>query len=280
MKLGYHVSISGGINKAIDRGQELGCEAIQIFISSPRSWNFDIPSKKEIDLFKKKWKKSDIKNIVSHSSYLVNLASKNSYIYTNTINSILSGLEASNRLGLLGLVTHIGSHKGEGITAGVEKASTAINTILDTYKGDSFLILEISSGAGDLLGKNFDELKLILDKVREKGRVGVCLDTAHAFASGYNIKTKEGLKKLVENIDQNIGLEKLKVLHLNDSKSDLGSNKDRHENIGTGYLGLNAFKNIVNHPKLKHLPGILETTDILSEYNGKTNLEILRTLEK
>lgn len=279
MIFGYHVSIKDGLDKAIDRGQELGCETIQIFTSSPRSWNYDLPKPETLELFKKKWKASEIKQIAAHSIYLTNLASQNPYIANNTINSLLSGLEVCEKLGFIGLITHVGSHRGRGIEEGTKQAVKNIEKILGVYKGKAPLILEISSGAGDLLGRNFFEIKNIFDNLKDS-RIAICVDTAHAFASGYNIKTKEGLDKMLEEIDNYIGIEKLKVLHLNDSKSGLGSNIDRHENIGQGELGLGAFRNIVNHPKLKNLPAILETPGFGDREKDKRNLEIIKSLQK
>jgi len=275
MLLGQHVSIQGGMDKAIDRGEILGLEAMQIFTTSPKGWSFDMPSEKELDLFKKKWEASAVQKIVAHSIYLVNFASPNPYIYANSINSLISGLTISDKFGFLGYIIHVGSHKGRGVEYGVERAANALKQTLKVYQRKTPIILEISAGAGDTLGKNFDEIKSIIDAVGNE-RLGVCFDTAHAFESGYDLRTQEELDKVLIEIDKKIGLEKLLVLHLNDSKTDLGSNSDRHEDIGKGKIGVEAFKNIINHPKLKDLTGILETPNTESEKQNITLIKKLR----
>jgi len=273
MYLGSHISIQGGLHKAIDRGVELGCEAIQIFTTNPKGWNFDMPSEKELDLFRKKWKASEIKKIVGHSIYLSNFASPNQYIYINSINSLLSGLQISEKLGLDGYIVHIGSHKGRGVEYGLERATNAFTQALKTFEGKTPLILEISAGAGNTMGRNFDEIKVIIDNVRDE-RLGICFDTAHAFESGYDLRSKKSFEDILNQIDKKIGLEKLKVFHINDSKTGLGSNVDRHENIGEGKIGKVAFVNIINHSKLKDLPGILETPET------EENLNIIKKMRE
>ncbi|MCL5093860.1 MAG: deoxyribonuclease IV [Patescibacteria group bacterium] len=279
MKVGYHVSISREFSEAIDIGESLSCEAIQIFTTNPKAWTYETPKEEEIIKFRKRWADSDIKNIFGHSIYLVNLASANPYIRTNSYNSLLLGLKVCDNLGIDGLITHIGSHKGRGVEEGIEKVSELISKMMKVYEGKTPLILENSAGSGDHLGRDFNEIKKIIDKVKDE-RVNICLDTAHAFESGYDLKSKEGLDKLLTEIDNKIGIKKLKVVHLNDSKSDLGSNIDRHEDIGEGAIGKEAFTNIVNHPALRNLPGILETPNFENEEKGKTNLEIIKFLER
>lgn len=276
MHLGTHISIQGGLHYAIDRGQAIGCEAMQIFTTSPKSWSFDLPSDEDLDLFKKKWGASDIKKIVAHSIYLTNFASANPYIYTNSINSLISGITVCEKLGLLGYIIHIGSHKGKGLDYGIERAAGALKQVLSIHKGNCPIILEISAGGGDTIGRNFNEIKDIIDRVGDE-RLGICLDTAHAFESGYDIRSEKGLKKTLDEIDGLIGLDKLKALHLNDSKTDLGSFVDRHENIGEGKIGKNAFENIINNPLFKDLPGIIETAESARDLE---NLQILKNLRK
>lgn len=276
MYLGVHVSIQGALHLAIDRGEALGCEAIQIFTTSPRGWDFNIPKEKDLELFREKWNASNIKKIVGHSIYLANFASPNPYIYTNSINSLLSGISISEKLGLLGYIIHSGSHKGRGVEYGIERAAGALRQVFNVYEGETPIILEISAGAGDTLGRSFKELKDIIGGVGDK-RLGICFDTAHAFESGIDIRTKKNLDDVLKKIDKEIGSEKLMALHLNDSKTALGSNVDRHETIGEGQIGKEAFSNIINHPKLKNLPGILETPNFEEDLK---NLEILKNLRK
>lgn len=260
MLLGVHVSTSGGLHEAVKRAKGVGCETFQIFTSNPKGWEFKVRSEEEILEFKNSAREAGIDTIFGHMIYLTNLASNNPYIYTNSINSLISGLVLAEKAGLTGVITHIGSHGGRGSKDGVERVSNALKQALLTTESKVPVILETDAGPGSHMGATFKEIGQIIKKVGSD-QVKVCLDTCHVYAAGYNVSTDEGLEKTLAEFNAEIGLDRLVVLHLNDSKGTLGSHLDRHEEIGKGEIGLEAFRRIINHPKLKNLPGIVETPD-------------------
>jgi deoxyribonuclease-4 len=233
---------------------------MQVFTSNPKGWSFNVRSTEEIDDFRKALTKSDISSVFGHTIYLTNLASNNPYIYTNSINSLISGLVLADKAGLSGVVTHIGSHGGTGAREGIERVANALKQALTATKGTVPILLETDAGSGFHLGASFKEVGEIVKKTGSD-RIGVCLDTCHIYAAGYDITSKSGVDKVLAEFEKYIGLDRLAVLHLNDSKGKLGSHLDRHEEIGKGEIGLSAFRYIVNHPKLRHLCGVVETPD-------------------
>jgi deoxyribonuclease-4 len=283
MKLGAHIGVSGGLPKSADNAHLVGCEAIQIFTSNPRGWNFNVRSEEETNLFMAKLKEYKIDFAFGHSIYLINLASSNPYIYTNSINSLVSGLVLAKNAGLNGVVTHVGSHTGSGFEAGINQIVNALQQVLSATEGRVPILLETDAGSGSRIGCKFSDIGLILKKMKKSpyyGSLKVCLDTCHIFASGYDIRTAKGLEAVLMEFDKEIGLDKLALLHLNDSKGELGSNLDRHEIIGEGNIGLQAFENIINNPKLKHLPGIIETPDTKTLADEDISLKRLKALRK
>lgn len=260
MKLGIHVSIGGGLKESVARAKLVGCETFQIFTSNPKGWDFKIRSTEEIEEFRNSAQDVGIDTIFGHMIYLTNLASNNPYIYTNSINSLISGLVLADKAGLQGVITHIGSHGGRGTKDGIERVANALKQALLTTEGKVPVILETDAGPGSHLGANFSDIAEIIKKVGSE-KVKVCLDTCHVFAAGYDVSTDEGLEKTLAEFNALIGLDRLVVVHLNDSKGKLGSHLDRHEEIGKGEIGLEAFRRIINHPELKDLPGIVETPD-------------------
>lgn len=283
MLLGAHIGIGGGLPKAADSAKLVGCEAMQIFTSNPQGWKFSVRSDEEIEEFKKKVREYDIKYTVGHSIYLINIASSNPYIYTNSINSLISGLVLAGKAGLDGVVTHVGSHTGSGIDKGIEQIVNALDQALTITEGKIPILLETDAGSGSRIGRKFDELGAIINKLathKYNGSLKICLDTCHIFASGYDIRTKAGLERTLAEFDKEIGLERLALIHLNDSMGELGSNKDRHEVIGNGRIGLKAFDLIINHPKLRDLPGIIETPDSRTLADEDTSLKRLKALRK
>lgn len=280
MKLGVHASIAGNLLRSLGRAKEVGCETMQIFTSNPKGWDFKIRPEDEIKAFCDQAKKYKIGPVFGHMIYLSNLASTNPYIYINSINSLISGLTLAERACFDGVITHIGSHGGKGTDIGIKQAVNALSQALTTTKGAVPVILETDAGSGNHLGAKFEEIAEIIKKVGSD-KVKVCFDTCHSFAAGYDIRTKKDLEKTLAEFDKIIGLDRLMVLHLNDSKGDMNSHIDRHEEIGKGKIGLEAFRNIVNHPKLKDLAGIVETPDNKdSAETEKSSLEILKGLRK
>ena len=278
MRFGAHVSTREPFSECIDRAKEIGCEAMQIFVNAPQRWNPVHIDPKEIDKFVEKNKTAKIKPVVIHSIYLVNLASSNPFFYEASIKSLIDDMKKAKELGAFGVNFHVGSTKGKTLEEVIDKISLAIKDILAAVPEGSFLIIENSAGAGDIIGDKFSEIGKVIQSVKSD-RVKVTLDTAHAFASGYDIATSEGLGKTLEEFDKEIGLDKLVCLHLNDSAVSLGSNRDRHADIGHGEIGEEAFGRIVNHPKLKDLPGIIETPG----NSGKSeidSMQILKGLDK
>ncbi len=278
MKLGAHVSTRQPFSDCINRAEEIGCECMQIFSNAPQRWN-PLPIKEsEIDKFKKKNHKSKIIPVIIHSIYLINLASSNPFYYESSIKSLIDDMQKAEKLGALGVNFHVGSTKGQKFEDVLTKIVLAIKSVLSAVLDGPYLILENSAGAGDIIGDKFEELAKITEAVGSD-RIKITLDTAHAFASGYNIATEEGLEETLESFDNTIGLDRLVCLHLNDSAVPWGAQRDRHADIGSGYIGVDAFERILNHPKLKEIPGIIETPG----NKGKSdvdNLKILKELRK
>lgn len=260
MHLGVHVSIAGKIYDSIDRAKSLGCTAMQIFSRNPREWKHAPLDQQDIQEFKKRRKKSRISPLVIHVPYLTNLASPRSRLFYNSVRYNIEYLREADILGAEYLVTHMGSHKKSGEARGLNRVSEALNRILGRTAGlKTMILLENTSGSGSWLGYKFWHIKKIFDNLVDKKRVGVCLDTCHAYSAGYDLASESGFESTLNELDSLVGLEKLKVIHLNDTKDELDSRRDRHEHIGKGKIGLAGFKRLINHPKLRHLPFILET---------------------
>lgn len=278
MRLGVHVSIAGKIYDAIGRATALGCDTMQIFSRSPREWRGIKISQEDIQEFIKRRSKAKICPLFIHVPYLSNLASPFRKLYETSIKYYIAYLKEADSLGAEYLVSHMGSHKKSGEKAGLKKITRALNIIFrETKSIKTVLLLENTSGSGSWLGYKFEHQQRIIGNIREEKRIGICFDTCHGFCAGYDIATKEGLELTLQEINRLVGLEKLKLIHLNDSKDKLGSLHDRHEHIGKGKIGLEAFRRIINHPKLKDLAFILETPK-KSENDDKMNLKVVRNL--
>ncbi len=278
--LGAHVSIAGGVKNAPLNGEKIGCDAIQIFTKNQRQWNAKEYSEEEIKEYFENLKKTKIKKVCAHSSYLINLASPNQEIYKKSIDALIDDLKRCEMLKIPFDVIHPGSHLGEGIEKGIERIIKGIDKVFNKVKNTG-IALETVAGQGSNIGFKFEQLRDIINGVKEKERVFVCFDTAHAFESGYDIRTEKGFKKVLDEFDKIIGIEKLVVFHLNDSKTECGSNVDRHENIGKGVLGLEPFKFLVNSKDFEEHQMILETPggDDMYIEDLKT-LNLLRSLIK
>lgn len=276
-KIGAHVSIAGSLDRAIDRAVEIGAECIQIFGSAPQSWQPFIFPLDQMESFNRKKEEAGIAPVFLHSVYLINLASSNHFILGNSIASLERYLKFGKVIGAEGVVFHVGSHKGSGFKNGAGQVVEAISQILAQTEGCGKLIIENSAGAGGIIGAKFAEVGFLAKAVNSP-RVAVCLDTAHAFESGYDIRNSVGLEKTLAEFDREIGLERLVLIHANDSKTLLGSNLDRHENIGEGEIGWNGFREIVRHSALRDLPFIIETPGFDQRGPDQKNIEILRSL--
>lgn len=275
MKLGAHISTAKPFSDAIIRGREVGCEAIQIFANPPQRWNPVLINPEEIERFKKLNTENGQMPVLIHSIYLVNFASENSYFYSQSIASLIDDMKKAQKIGALGVNTHLGSTKGKDLKECMPKVVEAITEILaETQGDDTFFIIENAAGAGNIIGDTLEEIAQITEAVKSK-RVKVLIDTAHAFESGYKFDDISEIEKFLNKFEELIGLDKLIGFHLNDSKTALSSHRDRHADIGKGLIGLEIFRYLVNHPKLKDKIGILETPQ--DEISWSEQLEMLRS---
>ncbi|MEM3451318.1 MAG: deoxyribonuclease IV [Nitrososphaerales archaeon] len=259
MLLGVHVSIAGSIDKAIDRAKELDCTTFQIFTRNPRGWIFSPLKQEEVDAFVKKARAYGFKLTVAHMPYLPNISSPLNETYKKSLEVLKAELSRCGQLEIKYLVTHLGSHLGKGLDIGLKRAIDACNESLFNVDNDVMLLLEITSGTRNSVGYEFEQIKSILDNIEQKDRVGVCFDTCHAFAAGYDLRNIRAVDETLNLFDKIIGLSKMKVVHLNDSRGKLGSHLDRHEHIGMGFIGEEGFRAILNHKAIRELPLILET---------------------
>ena len=258
--LGAHMSIAGGVDLAPLRGQEVGCRAIQLFTKSSNQWRARPLPPEEIDRYRANLQAAGIRHAVAHDSYLINLASIEPALHRKSIAAFLEELERAEALGIRYLVTHPGAHMGAGEDAGLRQVANSIREILKRTKGYKVqVVLETTAGQGTSLGHRFEQIAALLDRIGLPDRTGVCLDTCHVFAAGYDIRTPEGYADVLSAFDKVVGISHLKVIHLNDCKKELGCRVDRHEHIGKGAIGLEAFRCLVTDPRLRGLPMILET---------------------
>nr|HID13467.1 deoxyribonuclease IV [Anaerolineae bacterium] len=281
MRLGAHESIAGGLHKAFDRAQSVGCDALQIFVKSNRSWAVKPLTEKDVALFEARAAETGIHPVVAHTSYLLNLGTPDEPLWTKSRDTLIIELERCEALGVGWLVLHPGSHVGTGEEAGLARVAQALGEVHAATPGFyAQILLETTAGQGTNLGYRFEHLAWLLEHTPEGERLGVCLDTCHIFAAGYEIRTLEGYAATMEEFDHIIGLERLHAVHLNDSKYDLGSRKDRHEHIGKGHIGLEGFRLVLNDPRLAGLPGLLETPKGADLREDRENLAVLRSLLK
>jgi deoxyribonuclease IV len=273
--LGAHMSTAGGVDKAIERGLSIGCTAIQLFVKNNNQWFGPGLTEDTIKAFKEK----NSLFAFAHTGYLINLAAANSDNLEKSIKSLRQELDLAEALGLPFTVLHPGSHLGAGEELGLRKTAKNLKELLQKTKGYKVkVLLETTAGQGTNLGYKFEHLAAILGLVGEPARTGVCFDTCHAFAAGYELRNREGYDKTWAEFDRLIGLDKLLAFHLNDSQGDLGCKKDRHEHIGQGKLGLEAFRLLMNDARFAHLPMVLETPKGPDLKQDVENLRILREL--
>jgi len=258
LRLGLHISISGTIDKSVDRAYEKGCNTFQIFTRNPRGWRSRELREEEVEAFIEKVKAYGMDPVFGHMPYLPNLASPREDVYKKSVNSLISELNRCWKLKIPYLVTHLGSHLGAGKEEGFRRIINAINFAFSNDKGEVMLLLENTAGTKNSMGGAFEDIQYIIEHIEHADRVGVCFDTCHAFAAGYDLRTREALEETLKKFDEIIGFEKLKIVHLNDSKGDLGSRIDRHEHIGMGRIGEEGFKQILRS-RLVEYPLILET---------------------
>ena len=279
MRLGAHESIAGGLYKAFDRAQSVGCDALQVFVKSNRSWAVKPLTEEDIARFKAKAEETGIQPVVAHTSYLLNLATSDDALWKRSCDMLTIELERCETLGVPWLVLHPGSHVGTGEEAGLARVAQALGKVHAATPGfHAQILLETTAGQGTNLGYRFEHLAWLLKHTPAGERLGVCLDTCHVFAAGYELRTPDGYAATMEAFDRIIGLERLHAIHLNDSKGGLGSRKDRHEHIGKGHIGLEGFRHVLNDPRLAGLPGLLETPKSDDLHEDRENLVVLRSL--
>jgi len=279
MLLGLHVSIAGSIDKAVDNAMKLNCTTFQIFTRNPRIWNYKKLEDNEIDLFIEKCKKFGYKKTVVHMPYLPNLSSPNDDIYNKSIINLKDEIERCILLRVLYLVTHLGSHLGKGDFFGLKRVIEAIDKVLDKLGDKIHILLENTAGTKNSIGYKFENLKYILDNFNNDERIGLCFDTAHAFAAGYDLRTYEDVNSSLSLLDNIIGNNRVKIIHLNDSKKPFNSHSDRHYHVGLGNIGKIGFEALLVHPLTKDIPLILETPvdDICDDFG---NIKMVNTIIK
>jgi len=260
MQVGCHVSASGSIDKAVDNAVERNCTAFQIFTRSPRSWHAKELTKEVIDAFKSKLKDSKIDRfaICAHMPYLPNLATPKEDAFEKSVNTLISEVERCAQLGIPYLVTHLGSHLGTGEEAGIKRLVDGLTKAGQT-KNDVMILLENTAGQKNSVGSDFQQLGEIFKQLKPEKKFGVCLDTCHAFVAGYDLRTKEKVKETFKEFDKHVGVENLKILHLNDARGELGCNLDRHYHLGLGGIGEEGITSVVKFANKKKIPIILET---------------------
>jgi len=277
MRFGFHISIAEGFSNVVERAKKRGCETIQLFSRNPRGWKYSPLDEKDLEKFRSSIESSGLFPVFLHLPYLPNIASPQSKFYKQSIHSIATDLQRAGQLGAQYLIIHIGHRLESSEDEAIEAVSQGINQAFTRAENPVILLMENTAGQGTEIGYQFEQIKKIIEGVHDHQRIGVCLDTAHSFEAGYDLSNKEGIERTLASFDKMIGLKRLHLLHLNDSKTPLGSKKDRHWHIGEGYIGLEGFKNLINHPLLKQLPGIMETPrkDTIEDLK---NMKVIRSL--
>ncbi len=279
--LGAHMSVAGGLHLAVERGAALGCTAVQIFTKNANRWRERDVGGEELDLYRRSREgHPSVRAVVAHAGYLINLASPDGALREKSVIALVREVERCARLGLAGVIIHPGSHGGRGEEEGLGRAAASLGRVIErTPWAAVAILLENTAGQGNALGWRFEHLGSLLGAAGGRARMGVCLDTAHAFAAGYDLRTAAACRRTLAELDRAVGLERLGAIHLNDSRKGLGSRVDRHEHIGRGAIGLEGFKFVMRREEFRGLPKILETpkTDGGLQMDP-VNLEMLRRL--
>jgi deoxyribonuclease-4 len=277
MRFGFHISIAGGFSKVAERAEIRGCETLQFFSRNPRGWKYEPLDKKEGEAFRSSIQSSGLFPVFLHLPYLPNIASLGSTFYSRSVDSIVTDLERAEQLGAQYLIIHIGHRLDSSEDEAIKAVSRGINEAFKRVRNSVILLLENTAGQGSEIGSTFEQIRAIIERVDENERVGICLDTAHSFEAGYDLSNKDGIEGTLEALDHTVGLKRLHLFHLNDSKTPLGSHKDRHWHIGEGHIGLEGIRYLINHPLVRHLPGIMETPrkDTVEDLK---NMKVIRSL--
>lgn len=277
--LGAHMSIAGGVGNALLDGKKVDCDAIQIFTKSSRQWAAKPYSKEEIEQFRLNQKETGIASVIAHDSYLLNLGSPDAGLRKRSVAAFIDELERCEVLSVTNLIAHPGAHVGAGEAEGIKTIATSLDEVHKACPGYTTKVtLEITAGQGSNLGYRFEQIGAIIDATKKGDRLRVCFDTEHAFAAGYDIRTKDGYERTFSEFDDAIGLERLAAFHLNDSKKEFHSRVDRHEHIGKGFIGVGAFRLLMNDKRFWGLPMCLETPKGPDLKEDRENLALLRSL--
>jgi len=280
-ELGAHVSIAGGLHRALERGRALGCGAVQIFLKNQRQWAARPLGGDEVRAFRIARRTAAIAPVFAHASYLINLAGPDPANWRQAVDAFTDELERAEALGLSCVVIHPGSHLGAGPAVGIERIAAAVREALGRTRGYRVRIaLENTAGAGGVLGRTFAELGALLDRAGRPRRLGVCLDTCHLFAGGYDVRTPAGYEEATSECGRVVGLDRVLAFHLNDAKAPLGSGLDRHEHIGRGELGLRPFRLLLCDARFRDVPKVLETPKEPEPIADLRNLAVLRRLRR
>jgi deoxyribonuclease IV len=277
--LGTHVSVSGGIHTAFERASSIGCSTMQLFVKNANRWAGKPLGEHDVQSYKSAGAGARVAPVVAHAAYLINLCAVQPETLIKSRRGFEDELRRCEALGIFGLVVHPGAHMGAGEEEGIRRIADSLNSIHERTSGFRTLsILEVTAGQGTAIGYRFDHLGGIMDLLRAPERAAICLDTCHAFAAGYDLRTDSGWETMLHEFDATIGLSQLAVIHVNDSMKELGSRKDRHEHIGKGRIGLDGFRFLMNDPRFDTVPKILETDKSEDMHEDVENMNLLRSL--
>lgn len=279
MRIGAHVSSAGGPQNAFPRAAEIGAEAVQLFISAPQQWRLPNLKDEQVAAFKEAHQAAGIPAFF-HGVYLMNFASQDPAILEKSVASLTSYLQWADKLGVVGTIFHVGSHLGAGFEPMLEQMCRLLRQCLEAAQNESLMILENSAGQGNCVGKDFAELGALVRGLDNDPRVAICVDTCHAFAMGYDIRTREGCEMAFEELDREVGLDRLVAVHANDSKMPLGGVRDRHENIGDGHIGYEGFRAFMSHPAVRDVPFLLEVPGLDNKGPDEENVMRLKRIRE
>jgi len=274
--IGAHISTQGGLHTVFERAKAIKATALAMFAKNSNQWKGKTLTADDIAVFNEK---RHVRPIVTHASYLINLATTNPDFHAKSIAAMIDELDRAERLGIHAVVLHPGAHLGAGADSGLDQIARSLDQVHAAIPDHRVVtLLETAAGQGSCLGCTFEELGRVMALVDDKRRVGVCIDTCHVFAAGYDIRTREGYEQMIGEVEQHVGVENVGACHINDSKRELGSRVDRHEHIGKGQLGLDAFSFVVNDPRFKRIPKMIETPKTVETKSDRRNLRLLRSL--
>jgi len=277
--LGSHMSVSGGVHTAFERGTRIGCTTMQVFVKNANQWEGKPLTGEDIESYKRAQAKARIDPVVAHAAYLINLAAVSPTTLRRSRLALEDELRRCEQLGISGLIVHPGAHMGSGEVEGIRRIAESVNTVHSKTPGfRTRTVLETTAGQGTTLGYRFEQLASIIDRVHQKSRMAVCLDTCHLFAAGYPIHTEQGWEETMRELEETVGMDRVVAVHVNDSRRELASRVDRHEHIGKGKIGFTGFRLLMNEPRLAALPKILETEKSEDMHEDVENMTLLRSL--